>query len=143
MIRQYPKSDREKLEGLKKHFIRKNNDVYAELEPFLLFTNDGEDKYYGWTKQVTEYTAQQYRIRTCDMLIFTAHNTIIFFELDGGIHDIKTEKTAQRNRRYELNNIPYIVINESELKEKLGIPQSRNLTQEQINAEFDERLAKL
>ena len=68
---------------------------------------------------------------------------MIILELDGKIHDIKTEKTDKRNKRCELNNIPYIVVNEADLRVKLDIPKTRPLTQDQINNAFHAQLIKL
>jgi hypothetical protein len=112
------------------------------LEPYLGFTK-GEDEFVFVCKWLSEDLVKKYNIHPADMLLFTSNHRQIYFELDGGIHDIKTEKTNSRNARYELNHIPYIVINEADLKLKLGVPKSTKLTQDQINAEFGKRLEEM
>jgi len=141
-IKQYPKTDRVKLAKLEVHY-HQNYNSHIHLEPFLLFSKEGEDTYRDWVKHLEEYHKIHYMWKRADA-VFTINDRQVFFELDGDIHDTKkSEQTSDRNERYELNNLPYIVINEAELKLKLGIPKSRPLTQEQINSEFDERLGKI
>lgn len=135
MIASYPKTDRQKLAGLEKYIHKKYPDAFVVLEPFVKFTK-GEDECIGVSKTITGDTFKKYNIRTCDLFLII-NNRHIFVELDGPIHDIKTEKTEQRNKRYELNDMAYIVINEAELKLKLGVTK---LTQQMINDEFEERL---
>lgn len=135
MIQSYPKTDRQKLAGVARHIYKNHPTWNTFIEPYLIFTK-GEDKYLDWTTHLPRTLVERYLIHPCDMLIITNDGTM-YFELDGPIHDIKTEKTAQRDRRYELNNMKYLVINEADLKHRLGIPKSRPLTQEQINEEFD------
>ena len=140
-IKQYPKTDREKLAGIERYIHEKYPNDAVILEGFIMFTK-GEDEYAGIRKDLTLEDAERYNVHPFDVGII--HNgSLLLFELDGPIHDIKTEKTISRNKKYKLNNIPYIVINETELKLKLDIPKSRPLTQEQINQEFDEKLSKL
>jgi len=143
MIKQYPKTDREKLAGLERHIHEKHPIYLVAMEPYLIFTK-GEDKFIKLSSELNEWTVQHRHVHHCDLfLIHSTNSRQLVIELDGSIHDIKTEKTDKRNARYELNNIPYIVINESELKEKLGVPKSRPLTQDQINEEFDEKFQLL
>jgi hypothetical protein len=141
MIAEFPKTDREKLAGLEtfvhQHYPDKIQKVV--LEPFILFTK-GEDECYGWRERLTRSEVERFLVHPCDILLITYGNEDIFFELDGGIHDIKTEKTSSRNRRYELNDMKYIVINEADLKLKLGVPKSNKLSQVQINHEFSNLL---
>ena len=100
----------------------------------MIFTK-GEDEFKGFEIELDKQMVESYTIHPPDIVINHGNKQIIF-ELDGSIHDKKTEKTADRNRLYELNDLDYIVINERDLKHKLGIPKSRLLTQEQINQEF-------
>jgi hypothetical protein len=144
MIRLYPKTDRQKLVDLRDEIHRRHAHVTVILEPFLLFSN-GEDKYEGWYNELQKHHVRNYLVHPTDMIIQFENNGIcreIFFELDGQIHDIKTEKTFQRNRRYELNDLEYIVINEADLKYKLGLAKSKSLIQEQINAEFFKKFSE-
>jgi len=138
--RQHEKTDREKHAGLERH-IHEKYGASAMLEGFMLFTK-GEDEYHGMRKYVSRQEANQYNVLSFDAVMIY-QGRVISYELDGSIHDKKTAKTIKRNEKYEMNHIPYIVINEAELKLKLGIPKSRPLTQEQINSEFDERLGKI
>lgn len=139
MISQYPKTDREKLAGLERFIHKEYPEWEVFLEPYFLFSK-GEDEFiHAWPNYVTEeQIAGNYNINHPDLYLINDQKVLVM-ELDGPIHDIKTEKTDKRNKRYELNNIPYIVINESELKLKLAIPKSNKLTQDQINNEFKER----
>ena len=141
MINSYPKTDYQKLAGLEIHIHHKYPEISVKVEPFILFSK-GEDEYIKWGYTLSKDEVENYDVHPPDMLLFRGDGKIAF-ELDGAIHDIKTEKTDKRNKRYDLNRIPYIMINEAELKLKLGIPKSRPLTQQQINTEFDERLALL
>jgi len=138
MIQSYPKTDFQKLAGLETFIHHQYPDISVKVEPFMLFSK-GEDEYIKWGYTLSQDEVERYLVHPPDMLLFRG-DCKIAFELDGKIHDIKTEKTDKRNRRYELNRIKYIVINEADLKYKLGIPKSRPLTQEQINQEFKERL---
>jgi len=148
MISQYPKTDREKLVGIRK-FIRENEiRCQIMLEPFLIFSR-GEDEYQFCTDQIGSVMKQimdvkGWYFKRTDLMLFL-YDTVsaLIIELDGSIHEIKTERTIKRNQRYELNGIPYIVINEELLKEKLAIPNSTKLTQDQINTEFKERFDSL
>ncbi len=145
MISQYPTTDREKLVGLRK-FIRKHYSQYTVvLEPFMMFSK-GEDEYMAWSDRIHYHnnnTIVHPDIILLPNIRWPIPKPDMIIELDGPIHDMKTEKTDKRNKRYELNNIPYIVINESELKLKLAIPKSRKLTQDQINTEFKKRFDKI
>ena len=138
-ILENPKTDRQKLTGIQSMISIKYPAMSATLEPFMLFTK-GEDEYQGWHNDLYKEQVEQFLVHPPDIVLrfsYKHQSREIFFELDGEIHNIKTEKTAARNRRYELNNLEYFVINEAELKLKLGMPKTRGLTQEQINDEFE------
>jgi len=138
MIRSHPTTDKAKLAGLEIFIHKEYPKIVVMLERFVLFTK-GEDQYHIIQGFLTKQDVIGYNINNPDMILIIRNN-ILIFELDGKIHDIKTEKTAKRNKRYELNNIPYIVINEEELKLKLGV---KHLTQNDINWEFKERFDAL
>ncbi len=137
MISQYPKTDREKLIGLRDYIWKNYKSSGVVVEPFMVFSK-GEDEFQYFAEWLSNEEVTKFNTFPCDLLLIINGKRLVF-ELDGPIHDIKTEKTDKRNKRYELNNLPYIVINESELKLKLAIPKSRKLTQDQINKEFKER----
>jgi len=140
-INQNPKTDGEKLAGLEK-FIHKIMPYWSVIvEPFILFTK-GEDEFVSWETFLTQSMVEKYLIHPPDLLLID-NGKMIILELDGKIHDIKTEKTDKRNKRCELNNIPYIVVNEADLRVKLDIPKTRPLTQDQINNAFHAQLIKL
>lgn len=141
MISQYPKTDREKLAGLEMFIHHYKPQFGVLLEPYIAFTK-GEDGIRFISSSLSSDAVKEFNVAHPD-IVLTSPRGIIIFELDGPIHDIKTEKTDKRNKRYELNNIPYIVINETNLKYKLGVKKSNKLTQDQINAEFKERFDKL
>jgi hypothetical protein len=141
MIQRNEKTDRQKLAGLEHHIHENYSQCSVILEPFMMFTK-GEDQYVGWRRELDKYDVETYRIHPPDMIIMF-QSKLIAFELDGTIHDSKTAKTQARNDLYELNGISYVVINETDLKEKLGIfPRSKGLTQHQINEEFDKKIKK-
>ena len=144
MIRSHPKTDREKLAGLERFIHKEYPDLTVLLEWYLLFVK-GEDKFENLYAEITKEMTQTFTISNPDLVLVTTDEMVVV-ELDGGIHDVKTEKTNSRNKRYELNHIPYIVINEADLKFRLRkdiLPESWNLSQDQINAEFKERFEKL
>jgi len=141
MIKTHAITDVQKLAGLERFIHQEYPEVETVMQPYLLFTK-GEDKYVGLHDSLSNPQVEKFNVCHCDMILIV-HSLVKVFELDGPIHDIKTEKTDKRNKRYELNNIPYIVINETDLKYKLDIPKSRPLTQDQINKEFKERFDKL
>ena len=140
LIKQYPKTDRQKLVGIRDMIGSKYPPVSVTLEPFMLFTK-GEDEYQGWHNDLRKDQVEEFIVHPPDLVLrfsYKHQSREIFFELDGPIHDIKTKKTSERNRRYELNSLEYFVINETDLKFKLEIPKTRPLTQEQrSNSKID------
>jgi len=142
-IRQNALTDVEKLAGLESFII---HECHARIVPqaWLLFVK-GEDQYIGWRTDLNEYEVNTYKPHHPDILVFT--DDMIIVELDGDWHKLPPgKKDIARNKRYELNDITYIVINEEELKMKLRPdikPKSWSLSQDQINAEFKERFDAL
>lgn len=143
MIQSHPKTDRAKLAGLETLLHEKFPKMSVYLEPHLVFTK-GEDAFVAWYDELSQDQVEHYNTHPTDIILkfsYNAENREVFFELDGPIHDTRrTEKTAKRNERYELNDMDYIVINEADLKFELKIPKTRPLTQEQINTEFLRKL---
>lgn len=145
MIQQYPKTDRQKLVGIRAMIWAKYPAISVTLEPFMLFTK-GEDEYQGWHNDLRQDQVEEFVVHPPDIVLrfnYQDKSREIFFELDGAIHDIKTSKTTKRNERYELNNLEYFVVNEADLKMVLEIPKTRPLTQEQLNRSFNQGLKKI
>ncbi len=138
MIQAHPKTDRQKLAGLETFLHKKFPECSVELEPYMMFSK-GEDEYIGWKSELTRDEVSKYKIHPPDVLLFLNAGMIIL-ELDGPVHDIKTMKTSGRNILFELNDLVYRVVNESNLKDKLGIAKSSLLTQDQINEAFYEEI---
>lgn len=136
MIQSNPKTDRAKLAGLEIFLHQKFPNCSVVLEPYMMFSK-GEDEYMGWGCELDQRQVRKCKIHPPDVLLFL-NTGMIILELDGPIHDIKTWKTTERNRIYELNDLVYRVVNERDLKEKLGIAKSASLTQDQINEAFYE-----
>jgi len=141
MIQSHPKTDRQKLAGLELFLHEKFPECEVVLEPYMMFSK-GEDEYCGWESELTKSQVSQYKIHPPDVLLFLNAGMIIL-ELDGPIHDIKTFKTSERNRIFELNDLVYRVVNERDLKDKLGIAKSANLSQDQINEAFYQKIVNL
>lgn len=143
MINSHPKTDGAKLAGLEKLLHKEFPDCSVIVEPHLIFTK-GEDEYQSWESYLDQETVEKYNTHPADLLLRLPAGKFIVLELDGLIHDTKrTEKTANRNRLYELNDIPYVVVNEADLRFELGMPKTRPLTQEQINNAFLEKIKKI
>ncbi len=140
-IRQFPKTDRQKLAGLEIFLHKKFPECEVVLEPYMMFSK-GEDEYCGWESALTRSQVSEYKIHPPDVLLFLNVGMIIL-ELDGPIHDIKTWKTSERNRIFGLNDLVYRVVNERDLKEELGIAKSALLTQDQINEAFYQKIVNL
>lgn len=142
MIRLFPKTDGQKLAGLEKFIHSKYPFIAVHVEPHMMFTK-GEDELVSWETTLTREQVEKYNTHPPDMILEVGDEDILIFELDGPIHDKKTEKTDKRNKLYELNDIPYIVINETDLKFELGLAKSAPLTQDQINEAFAQKMTNL
>lgn len=143
MIQGNPKTDGQKLAGLEKFLHRMYPDCSVIVEPHLIFTK-GEDEFQSWESYLDQETVEKFNTHPADLLLRLPAGNFIVLELDGPIHDTKrTEKTAKRNKLYELNNIPYVVVNEADLKFELQMPKTRPLTQDQINDAFYEKINKI
>lgn len=139
MIQSFPKTDCEKLGGLETFLHETYPDWDVKLEHFMLFTK-GEDEFVGIFDVLDEEQVNTHVVHPPDFWIELPDGRSIVLELDGAIHDIKTMKTSERNRRFELNNLDYHVVNEADLKMKLGVKKSNPLSQDQINQAFKEKL---
>ena len=139
MIQSHAITDTEKIAGMERYINTRYPKWTVYPQAWLTFTK-GEDEYQYCSRTLTQEEVEEYSTSHPDLYIIKDNGSILIIELDGPIHDIKTEKTSKRNKRYELNRIPYIVISESDLKHDLDIPKSRSLTQKQINTELEKRL---
>jgi hypothetical protein len=62
-------------------------------------------------ESVTHSEVNDFKWRNPDLLLIHRLRGLIVIEIDGSIHDKKTEATARRNRQYEQANVKLIVIN--------------------------------
>lgn len=141
MIQSYPKTDREKLAGLERHVHQKYYSIAVAIEPIMMFTK-GEDEYVGTEYTLDKGTVEKYLTHPPDMILYI-NGKMVVFELEGSWHITHNSKDVKRNKRYELNKIPYFMLVEEVLKKKLRpdiYPESWKLSQEQINAEFDKKI---
>ena len=80
----------------------------------------GFDKETGTVRAITEsvrYSERgRFKWRNPDLLYLHKLRGLIIIEIDGSIHDKKTDKTARRNKQYESGHIKLIVINLANLK---------------------------
>jgi len=140
-IKQFPKTDEAKLGGLET-FLHKNFGDWAIFkEPYMLFTK-GEDEHVGTYLSLDEHQVKTYKIHHPDFWMKRSEHRIVL-ELDGDWHDKYVEKTNDRNRRYKLNYIPCVVVNETNLKFELNLPISAKLSQDQINEAFHQKIVNL
>jgi len=135
MIAQYPKTDREKLAGFERLIHRKFPNIAVSIEPFMIFSK-GEDEYMGTRDSLDRVDSRKYVVHPPDMILFIKNRKVVF-ELDGDWHINHTSKDFKRDQRLRDNNIEFFIINESELREKLGVTK---LTQEQLDLEFTLRI---
>ncbi|MFQ5786882.1 MAG: hypothetical protein ACE5H1_02795, partial [Thermodesulfobacteriota bacterium] len=71
-------------------------------------------------KETVDYKmADKYRgrIRCPDLLFIHKDYGVFVIEVDGEIHDVKVEKTRERNAQYLLAGIKLIVLNLAEIQE--------------------------
>ncbi len=142
MINSHPKTDRAKLVGLRKFLRDEIPGVIVHLEPHMMFTK-GEDQFVGWDDSLTEEEVKTYTTHPPDVILYLPDGEMMVLELDGAIHDEKVEKTRKRDLRCILNNILFVVVNESDLKFELGIAKSALLPQEEINKAFLEKINQI
>lgn len=142
MIASYPKSDRAKLAGLEKYFHRKYPQWTVKLEYFMVFSK-GEDEFLGLFKTLPKEAVVKHKIHPPDVWLARPEEKPLILELDGPWHDVHVKETLARNRLFELNDLPYFVVNETDLKHELGIPKSGHLLQWQIDDAFDEKIKKI
>ena len=142
-IRQYAKSDDGKLAALERALHSEFPKLEILKEPYLLFRNNGEDTFVDCMTGVPRGMESMFKIQHPDMVIFKSPRDFVILELDGSIHDTKTEKTEKRNQVYETNKFEYVVVNEANLKDSLKISQNAELSDDQIAAAFLKPLKQL
>ena len=94
-ILENPKTDRQKLVGIRAFIWAKYPAISVTLEPFMLFSK-GEDEYQGWHNDLRKDQVEEFTVHPPDLILrfgYKHQSREIFFELDGEIHNIKTEKT--------------------------------------------------
>jgi len=75
----------------------------------------GFDKETGTVRRIAESVAysevNSFKWRNPDLLYLSKSRGLIVIEIDGSIHDKKTDKTSRRNEQYVAGHIKLIVIN--------------------------------
>ena len=75
----------------------------------------GFDKETGTVRRITESVTHSevnsFKWRNPDLLYIHKRRGLIIIEIDGSIHDKKTNKTSKRNEQYVAGHIKLIVIN--------------------------------
>jgi len=138
MIKSFPKSDREKLASFERLIHRNFTGISVAIEPFMLFSK-GEDEYEGTRFTLDRAQTSKYTIHPPDMILYI-NGKMLVFELDGDWHINHKSKDEKRDERLRLNNIDFIIIDESELRDKLGLSDNTKLTFEQLDEEFEFRI---
>jgi len=114
--KQLAQTDTELLVEIKQHLLQKYK-IVARREWYMGFNNIGTVDF--WSETVLKKKALEYRdrIRCPDLSFVHKQFGMFVIEVDGAIHDVKVEKTRQRDNQYILAGIKLIVINLSDLKE--------------------------
>ncbi len=116
--------------GKTKQLGQSDTELLIEIRQWLLQTyniNARREWYMGFSEMgsldfvrenVDRQTAFKYRSRIrCPDLMFTHRQHGMFvIEVDGAIHDVKVEKTIERNSQYALAGIKLIVVNLADLR---------------------------
>jgi len=99
-----------------RQFLLQNYNIVARREWYIGFSEMGSVDFIR--ENVDRQTAFKYRgrIRCPDLHFHHKQHGYFVIEVDGSIHDVKQEKTRQRNNQYILAGFKLIVINLAELK---------------------------
>jgi len=108
----------------------------------------GFDKETGTVRRITESVAysevNRFKWRNPDLLYLSKSRGLIVIEIDGSIHDKKTDKTTRRNKQYVAGHIKLIVINLANvranhrtLEEVIDWKITKLLREGSIGTEFD------
>lgn len=97
------------------NYIRKRWHLNFKREWYV-----GFDNRTGQVRRIVESVIRSergnYRWRNPDLLYIHRLSGLIIIEIDGSIHDKKTEATTRRNGQYEQGHIKTIIINLANLK---------------------------
>ena len=97
----------------------------------------GFDRETGAVRRITESVdrseVDNFKWRNPDLLYIDKFRGLIIIEIDGSVHDKKTDKTSKRNEQYVAEHIKLIVINLKDIR-------SANRTLEQ---DLDCKMTKL
>ena len=108
----------------------------------------GFDKETGTVRRITESVAysevNRFKWRNPDLLYIHKRRGLIVIEIDGSIHDKKTDKTSRRNKQYVAGHIKLIVINLTNvratnrtLEEAIDWKMEKLLQEGHIGTEYD------
>jgi len=113
--RQIGATDTELLIEIRQWLLQTYN-INARREWYMGFSEMGSLDFVK--ESVDRQTAFKYRSRIrCPDLFFTHKQHGMFvIEVDGAIHDVKREKTIERNSQYALAGMKLIVVNLSDLR---------------------------
>jgi len=113
--RQIGATDTELLIEIRQWLLQTYN-INARREWYMGFSEMGSLDFVK--ESVDRQTAFKYRSRIrCPDLFFTHKEYGMFvIEVDGAIHDVKREKTIERNSQYALAGMKLIVVNLSDLR---------------------------
>lgn len=114
--KQEGQSDTAQLIAIKRH-LKDKHKILAKREPYLLFKNGKLLSVLDHVKRSQVH--ESIEIKNPDLLWINKYGMWIL-EVDGAVHDRKTEKTRKRNELFISNHIKLIVVNISDIKE-LGI----------------------
>ena len=62
MIQSHPKTDRQKLVGIRTLLTETQPKISVTLEPYMLFTK-GEDEYQGWHEELGQDQVEQFTVK--------------------------------------------------------------------------------
>ena len=113
--KQKGQSDTDQLIALKR-FLKDRFDMDFKREWYV-----GFDKEYGYVCRITEQVGtnelRRFEWRNPDLLCIDKKIGLVIVELDGAVHDRKTERTERRNKLFRRAGIKLVVLNISNIKE--------------------------
>ena len=125
------------------NYIRKRWHLQFKREWYV-----GFDKRTGQVRRIVESVTRSERAdywwRNPDLLYIHRFSGLIIIEIDGSIHDKKTEATRKRNQQYDNGHIKLIVVNLANLKstgktveEEIDWKMEKLLQEGHIGTEYD------
>ena len=116
-FREADKNDTFDLLNIQKH-LKTRYGISTKKEYFFLF-NKSTSELVRIKEYVTEHEAYKFKVRCPDLYVYNSKGKLVcVIELDGKVHDVKTERTLKRNSDYMYAEIPMIVINQQDLLEE-------------------------